>query len=197
MNRSESKYFNTAKKMDEAFLTLLEKKDLAYITVKEIYAAAGVNRSTFYLHYETLGDLLAEMVTGINEQFLAHMKKDAAAFIERLRTCPREELYLVTPEYLVPYLGFIEQNQRLFLTVLDNAATLRLDQSYEAMFANVISPILDRYGVTEKDRPYLMAFYLQGLMTIVSVWLKGGCAEPVDYVVKMIQRCVKRSEEGR
>ena len=46
--------------MDEALLALLEKKDLPYITVKEICQQAGVNRSTFYLHYETIGDLLAE-----------------------------------------------------------------------------------------------------------------------------------------
>ena len=36
MNKSESKYFNTALRMDEALITLLEKKDLEYITVKEI-----------------------------------------------------------------------------------------------------------------------------------------------------------------
>ena len=47
MNRSESKYSATAVRMDEAFLALLEKKDFAYITVKEICETAGVNRSTF------------------------------------------------------------------------------------------------------------------------------------------------------
>lgn len=52
MNKSESKYFATAARMDEAFLELIEKKDFAYITVKEICEKAGVNRSTFYLHYE-------------------------------------------------------------------------------------------------------------------------------------------------
>ncbi len=36
MNKSESKYFNTAARMDEALILLLEKKDLEYITVKEI-----------------------------------------------------------------------------------------------------------------------------------------------------------------
>ncbi|WP_432620447.1 hypothetical protein [Butyricicoccus sp.] len=36
MNKSESKYFHTAARMDEAFLTLLDEKDFAYITVKEI-----------------------------------------------------------------------------------------------------------------------------------------------------------------
>lgn len=34
MNKAESKYFNTALRMDEAFLELLSQKDFAYITVK-------------------------------------------------------------------------------------------------------------------------------------------------------------------
>ena len=72
MNKSESKYFNTAVRMDEAFLSLLEQKDCAYITVKEICEKAGVNRSTFYLHYETIGDLLAESVQYMQKQFFSH-----------------------------------------------------------------------------------------------------------------------------
>ena len=47
MNKSESKYFNTALLMDEALIQLLEVKDYEYITVKEICEKAGVNRSTF------------------------------------------------------------------------------------------------------------------------------------------------------
>ncbi|MDY2657325.1 MAG: TetR/AcrR family transcriptional regulator [Candidatus Limiplasma sp.] len=54
MNKSESKYFHTALRMDEALITLLEKKDLEFITVKEICETAGVNRSTFYLHYSLI-----------------------------------------------------------------------------------------------------------------------------------------------
>ena len=34
MNKNESKYFNTAIRMDEALLTLLERKDFAYITIR-------------------------------------------------------------------------------------------------------------------------------------------------------------------
>lgn len=49
MNKSESKYFHTAQKMDEALLALLGEKDLDYITVKEICKVSGVSRSTFYL----------------------------------------------------------------------------------------------------------------------------------------------------
>ena len=88
MNRSQSKYFATAAKMDDAFLELLERKDFAYITVKEICAAAGVNRSTFYLHYENVGDLLDESVERINRQFLDYMKQDADVFTQKMRSCP-------------------------------------------------------------------------------------------------------------
>ena len=68
MNKSESKYFNTALRMDEALIELLEKKDLEYITVKEICQQAGVNRSTFYLHYETISDLLRETMEMVNQR---------------------------------------------------------------------------------------------------------------------------------
>ena len=195
MNKSESKYFATAARMDVAFLTLLEKKDFAYITVKEICEAAGVNRSTFYLHYETMADLLSESVSHMNEQFLTYMKKDPQTFVTKLRDCPLDELYLITPEYLTPYLGYIEQHKRLFRTATENAAVLGMDKSYDRMFRHVFTPILDRYGIPQQDRGYIMAFYIQGLMAIISEWLRNDCADSIAYVVDMIQRCVKRRRE--
>ena len=195
MNKSESKYFATAVRMDEAFLTLLEKKDFDYITVKEICEVAGVNRSTFYLHYETMADLLSESVSHMNEQFLAYMKRDSQTFVTKLRDCPLDELYLITPEYLTPYLGYIEQHKRLFRTATENAAVLGMDKSYDRMFCHVFTPILDRYGIPQEDRRYIMAFYIQGLMAIISEWLRNDCADSIAYVVDMIQRCVKRRRE--
>ena len=47
MNKNESKYFNTAIRMDEALITLLEKKDFEYITIKEICDTAGVTVPPF------------------------------------------------------------------------------------------------------------------------------------------------------
>ena len=197
MNKSESKYFNTAAKMDEAFLALLEKKDFAYITVKELCAAAGVNRSTFYLHYETMADLLAECTDYMNQRFLAYMQRDSAAFIAKLRTCPLEELYLVTPEYLTPYLRYVRDNQRLFRTGLKNAAALRLDDSYAGLLRHVITPILERYGVPEAEQSYLMAFYISGLIAIIKAWLEGGCANSIQHIIAVIQRCVQPFPDGK
>ncbi len=190
MNRSESKYFATADRMDEALLRLLEKKDLAYITVKEVCAAAGVNRSTFYLHYESMTDLLAESVGYMNDLFLIHMDKDAETFVAKLRTCPMSELYLVTPEYLTPYLNYIKKNRRLFRAAMNNAAALKLNENYERMLSHVFTPILDRYRVLDQDRGYIMAFYMQGLMAIISEWLEHDCADSIEHMMTVIQQCM-------
>lgn len=192
MNKSESKYFHTAARMDEAFLTLLEQKDFAFITVKEICEKAGVNRSTFYLHYETLSDLLAESLTYMNRQFLAYFQPGADSFLKRIRDCPLEELYLLTPEYLTPYLRYIRENRRLFRVALEKPERLGLDEAYGWMLRHVITPILERYQVPERDRGYRMAFYIRGVMGIITQWLEGDCADSIDFVISVIEQCVMR-----
>lgn len=196
MKKSESRYFNTALRIDQAFLKLLEQKDMEYITVKEICEAAGVNRSTFYLHYETIGELLAESVQYMNEQFLEHMKLRGEVFVSRIRDCPLDELYLVTPAYLTPYLEYIAQNKRLFRTALKNSGSLGLDRIYSRMMRHVFTPILERFQIAEPDRPYMVAFYIHGLMAILSEWLKHDCADSIPRVCAVMEQCVM-GERGK
>lgn len=192
MNRSESKYFATAARMDEAFLELIEKKDFAYITVKEICERAGVNRSTFYLHYETVGDLLAESARYIIDQFVAYMPHDTREFVKSLQDRPIEELYLITPEYLVPYLSYVREHRRIFRISLEKASVLQLDDAYRELNRHVLTPILNRFRVPPDEQRYLMPFYLNGLMGILREWLKDDCRDSIDYVASLIQRCIRR-----
>lgn len=197
MNKSESKYFNTASRMDEAFLDLLSKKDFAYITVKEICEKAGVNRSTFYLHYETVADLLSESVEYMNGRFLSYINLDSQKIVTRFRDCPLDELYLTTPQYLTPYLNYIKENKRLFKTATENAGTLRLSETYDRMFVHVFSPILDRFQVPEQDRKYIMAFYIRGLIALITEWIKQDCSDPVENIISVIRQCVVWPDRGR
>ena len=193
MNRSESKYFATAVKMDEALLKLLEKKDLAYITVKEICETAGVNRSTFYLHYETIGELLTESIEHMNRQFIAYMDHDSGEFVGNINDCRSEELYLLTPEYLMPYLCYIRDHKRLFKTAMENAGVIGADETYGRMFRHVFSPILTRFGIPEADRRYMMRFYINGLMAIIAEWLKDDCRDMAEHVIAVMERCVMKN----
>lgn len=193
MNDPQNRYFKTAVRMDEALWELLEQKDLSYITVKEICEKAGVNRSTFYLHYETFDDLFSESLEYMNRQFLSYFTQESKSIVARLHTCSLEELCLVTPEYLTPYLRYIQEHKRLFQAAIKNSATMRLEDTYGRMFRDVFAPILERYQIPEQDRKYLMAFYIQGLMGIVAEWLKQDCGDAIEKVISMIETCIPRA----
>lgn len=197
MNRAESKYFATAVRMDQAFLELIEKKDFAYITVKEICEKAGVNRSTFYLHYETVGDLLAESTQYIIDQFVAFMPHDTIDFLEKLKNRPLEELYLITPEYLTPYLEYIREHRRIFRATVEQAATLRMDAAYRALNRHVLTPILERFRIPPEDQKYVLPFYISGLMAVINEWLKSDCADSIEHLISVIQTCIPRSGNKR
>lgn len=197
MNRAESKYFSTAVRMDEAFLELIEKKDFAYITVKEICEKAGVNRSTFYLHYETVGDLLAESTQYIIDKFVAFMPHDTSMFLEKLRDRPLDELYLITPEYLAPYLTYIKKHQRIFRATVEQSSVLGMNHAYEELNRHVLIPILDRYQVPPKDQKYMMQFFVSGLMAIVNEWLKNDCEDSIEYIISIIQLCIKKHDDSK
>ena len=190
MTRSENKYFATAARMDEAFLELLEEKDFAYITVKEICEKAGVNRSTFYLHYETVNDLLAESARYIIDKLMANMPQDTAEFIERLQTRPLEELHLITPEYLMPYLNFIKEHRRIFRTSVEHSSVLGMDDAYLALNRHVFKPILDRFYIPSSKQQYIMLFYINGLMGIINEWLKEDCEDSVEHIISVMQICI-------
>ena len=192
MTRSESKYYATAARMDEAFLKLLEEKDFAYITVKEICEKAGVNRSTFYLHYETVSDLLAESARYIIDKLIANMPQDTAEFIEKLQTRPLEELLLITPEYLMPYLHFIKEHRRIFRTAVEHSSVLGMDDVYLALNHHVFTPILDRFHVPPSEQKYMMPFYIHGLIGIINEWLKEDCKDSIEHIISVMQICIAK-----
>ena len=190
MNKNESKYFNTAIKMDEALITLLEKKDFEYITIKEICEVAGVNRSTFYLHYENTTDLLKETTQYIIDKHLSYyfVNKEDISF--QYENCRPEDLLFITEEYLTPYLTFIKENQRIFKVSIKQFHTMNMGDVYVKMFDSIFNPILTRFHVPEKERAYIMKFYLTGVFAIIMEWLNNNCFDEMSTIIKIIIDCV-------
>ena len=190
MNKNESKYFNTAVKMDKALITLLEKKDFEYISIKEICEVAGVNRSTFYLHYENTVDLLNETTKYILDSFLTYFSVDRQSITIQYQDCKLQDLIFITPEYLSPYLTFIKENQRIFKTSLRHLGSMNFDKVYNKMFEFIFNPVLDRFKFPEHEREYVLKFYLTGITAIVMEWLKNNCKEPIEDITRIIIECV-------
>lgn len=190
MNQFESKYFHTAAKMDLALIALLKKKPLAYLTVKEICETAGVNRSTFYLHYETIGDLLNETTRYLLNDFLSYFSTDTQAIAFNLAECELDELMFICDKYLSPYLTYIRDNKEVFGTALLHNKTLGFEDVYKRMFENIFNPILDRFHYPQENRPYVMLYYLNGINAIVLEWVRNGCDKSIQEISEIISVCI-------
>ena len=191
MNKSESKYFNTALLMDEALLLLLEKKDFEFISVKEICDKAGVNRSTFYLHYENMEDLLKETLGLVNRKF--HESFDNK--IINLNVSSKDDLFFIKDEYLMPYLKLIKQHKKVFKLIHDKPYLFNNNLEKDKMYNSLFKEILSIYGVKEEDKEYVFAFYTQGALAIILKWVERDCEDEIEKISKLIIEVINYQKE--
>lgn len=191
MNKHQSKYFNTAVIFDEALISLLSKKDFEYITIKEICKLAGFNRSTFYLHYENMNDLLDETIEYITNKLIDSYNIEPKVFIEQINTSNQEELKLINEYYLKPFLIFVENNKQVFISAFRSSISIKYNQKHHNLNKYIINPILDKFKVNEIQKPYLMSFYLNGIMAIIKTWVLNNCDDDIDTIMEIILNCVK------
>lgn len=180
MNKQESRYAYTASLMDEALLLLLEEKEFDRITVKELCQKAGVNRTTFYLHYENMNDLLEETVDRINERFKESLSVISPGDL-------RSEI-LTSEKYLRPYLGFIKENKRAYRIIHLKDQLFRSQKTFESFYQSVFSPALTQFGVSESEKKYVFAFYTQGAVAIIGKWLEDDCRDDIEMIIDLIAR---------
>lgn len=190
MNKAESKYFNTAVRLDKALLSLLEKKTFEYITISELCQEAGVNRSTFYLHYQNTADLLQEATAYVLDSFSSYFSVDGESITAKYASCDLHELNFINEEYLHPYLSFIQENQRLFSAVLSQPTVFESRAIFQRLFDTIFAPILDRFHYPRDEQQYVMMFYLNGITAIINEWIKDGCQKSKEEISEIIHYCI-------
>ena len=188
LNKSESKYYNTACLMDEALILLLEKKEYSFITVKEICEKAGVNRSTFYLHYETIDDLLSECIEYVGNKI---NKKFSNKVINKqvIKDSKLEDLLLITPEYLLPYLEFLKENKAIYKIAYSQPNVFKEQYVVNHLHKNIFEPILNRFLVPKNEQKYMMSFYLSGMGALMVEWIKNDCKEDIQTIINILMKC--------
>ena len=184
MKKSESKYFNTAKLMNEALLILLEKKDIEFITVKEVCEKAGVNRSTFYLHYDTIDDLFEETIEMLNQEFLKSFKvKDIKLLIKNGN---KEDIMFINEEFLNPYLEFVKKNKRVLKMIHKRPILFKNENIYSKMCEELFFPILSRFGVAKDEQVFRLEYFTRGTVGIINKWLELDCEMPISKIIEII-----------
>ena len=158
--KTESRRVRMTKKMlRDALVGLLDNYPVSKITVKDLCAAADVNRSTFYAYYTDLFDLMDELEDDI------------------IRVTPSINLYVKGPYdgVLTEFFEFIDENCRIMRVLFKNSVGNRFR-------SRILNKVFGRSGADSdwigdmkiNDSMHcLMLMSAFGGITIVEKWVFG------------------------
>lgn len=150
----------TKRMIQEALIRLLENKPIDKIKVNELCEESGINRATFYRHYETLSDILKEIETDV------------------IRAMPQPRRKMRNMEearvYLVQVCTYIYDHIDVMKILIRNRTDEEMMQSMIAFYQDYLDLYLETLPM---ERPS------EDTMEIAITLFAGGC----HYLMK---RCV-------
>lgn len=150
-----------------AFLKLLDERPLNQITVKDIVEVCGINRNSFYYHFQDIPALIEEIVTEEADRIIAEYPT-----IDSIEIC------------LTAALDFARKNRRAILHIY-NSVNRAL---YEQYLWKVCEYAVRTYGETvfaekpikESDKNLILRFYECECFGMVIAWMKDGMQEELQ-----------------
>ncbi|MGG0741523.1 TetR/AcrR family transcriptional regulator [Niallia taxi] len=153
------------------FSLLSEDHTISNLTVQKVAAKAGLNRTTFYLHYLDIQDLLAQ-ITG---EILNELSDRIVDLIQAKDLSEKQQL-----TQLLDYL-YIHRNYLLIL--------FKMNQFEEQLFLLLKQLLETRRKNTKKELPanyVAIDIKTASLVGIIMWWIKQGLHFSSDYIANQI-----------
>lgn len=162
----------------QSLTKLMSKKKINNITVKELTDLADVNRSTFYLYYKDIFD----MVDKIESELIDNFSKAYGKFSKEATT------YDDLLHFFIYLFEFVQNNGEMF--------KIFICQSGEYTFIEKLKDAIKDFKIpldntsSEIEANYCMPFAISGCIGVVQQWLnddmKTSPKDMADILVKML-----------
>lgn len=157
--------------LHQALLVLLKEKPLNKITIRELCATAGVNRTTFYNHYQSPEDILRELVQqytfSLSKLFDSPDHTFLSVITHVLELMARSRSQILPLMQALP--GAYLSESILALPQVDQQLTLALDASGKLTY-----------------KQELRTFILAGSSRLITDWLESPLRRPAAEEARLI-----------
>lgn len=157
----------------QAFILLLYKNNLNDISVSQLTKKAGINRSTFYLHYIDKEDFL--------QQLKEETMQDIAEILERKRGNPKKALEEVLTYFAEDISLFSQIAQKHDFSFADNVRSF-INGVIEGTPSSV-PIIVETFNMPEQ---YAKNMFVSGLIGVITEWIINGAQESPQELTKII-----------
>jgi len=162
----------TRKTFVEAFCSLYLHNPIEKITVQEIVRKAGYNRSTFYQYFKDADELLVYL----EDEIIGNIKEKVDANLGRID---------FSDSFICSFTDLQEETASHVAVLLANPNSTKFTQRAKTAMMPII---LRHFNISENDEKaiYVLEFYLAGVISIATRWLRDGRKVPVSEVGRLI-----------
>ena len=170
MKKESKNTTQTKENLTQAFWSLYQLKKIEHITIKEITNKAGYHRSTFYLYFVDIYDVLNQL----EEALLEYLKEQVLSSLEN---GPNDD---ITQKLANVY----ETKGDYFGTLLGENGDSYFSQKMKAVMRPALS---NAFGLPEKDihAAYIFEFGLSALIGTLTYWYNNQREFPSKEMVKL------------
>lgn len=166
----------TRQRIKDALVTILQRKDILDLTVSRLCQTAHINRSTFYSHYDSIGDVMEELEKEIGVNLLSRFSPDC---YDADHPFSLDNLKIV--------LVHIRENQTFYRAYLTQSISQnRLDWTFAQLLQHIVQPMMRRRHVEDSATEYYFTFFRAGFVAIIQQWLKNDCRETPETILSYI-----------
>lgn len=166
----------TKKLIQEAYVELLMEKKPGKITISEIARRADIDRKTFYLHYDSVEDIIREFCKSKVDELMENLKMEDfpnQAFSIR-RTF--EILNQIITDNM-DFFWFISVNREY---------DYFFDQLKDLVVDVIVRNGQDYFGYSERDLGVYAEFFISGIISSYTRWLREGMKFPMDELAELV-----------
>lgn len=165
MNKpTDKRIIRTRKSLQTALLQLMKTKNIRDITIKELVNEAGINRSTFYLHYSCVQDILEELQNYYLNELEQICQKE---YVSDPENNENGDSFSFVVDILMLNFNNLDLCHAIFGSNGDIKYQEKITRILEKMITERITAIL---GHEYKVSRFLSTFYLQGCIKMLQEW---------------------------
>ncbi len=173
-----SQAHRTRQALAEALKRLMQTTPLDKITVVTLVQECGINRQTFYYHFQNIYDLLGWIY-----------QDEALRLISDCRT------YETWQEAFLRILRYIRKNASFCRNVLRYVTRDEIDRFLYRMtikgLIDVVNEIAGESPLSEKRRRFIANFYCYAFIGIVNHWVVEGMHEEPESIIHDIKGLIE------
>ena len=159
---------------------LMQKKNIREITVTELVDEVDINRSTFYLHYEDIYQMLESIEQEIMEEIRLSITSNP---IEPLTSTDKAQ------SFLVHIFTYLEENREICNALLGPHGDMAFVEQTEKLVAEtVFESLANQFPKTTPDLLYTYSFCLTGLVGMLKSWLSSESPESPQYMADLTHK---------